>query len=151
MTALTLLAAMLPFMGGVVLAQAPKNAPAPSAEQKYELGEFSFSSKHLRDPFEPVFLLKARKLRVGYQVPTDKAKGLREGYELEELRLVGIIQKENARYAMMEDLQGKGMLFKKGDMINPRLWIVDVVENKVVMGYRTKKATKTFEVEIQKK
>jgi Tfp pilus assembly protein PilP len=136
---------------GFAFGQVGSQPAQPVPEKKYDVGEFSFSARKMRDPFEPVFLLKARKLRVGSQVPADKAKGLREGYELEELRLVGIVQKEKARYAMMEDLQGKGMLFKKGDMINPQLWIVDVVDSKVIMGYRTKKEVRTFEVEIQKR
>jgi Tfp pilus assembly protein PilP len=149
---ITLLTCLIVFSTGCfVYGQATKTAPPPLSDKKYELGEFSFGAKNMRDPFEPVFLLKARKLKVSHQVAADKAKGLREGYELEELRLVGIIQKEKARYAMMEDLQGKGMLFKKGDLINPQLWIVDVAENRVVMGYRTKKEVKTFEVEIQKR
>jgi Tfp pilus assembly protein PilP len=108
-------------------------------EKKYQIGDFSYISQERRDPFEPI-LLKVKKSNIS-----------KSGYELEELRLAGIIKKDSSWYAMMEDVQGRGIVFKKGDFLNNNLWIFDILEGKVIFAYRVKKEIRKFSVDIPKK
>jgi len=80
-----------------------------------------------------------------------KGASLKRGYELEELRLVGIMKAGNINIAMMEDMQGKGILFKKNDYLNKNLWIVDILADKVEFGYKIKGEIKTFTLDIPRK
>jgi Tfp pilus assembly protein PilP len=135
-----LLIMVTPTMG---LAQAVakveiKKVPVPKLD-----ANFSYTSKDKRDPFEPVFLAKMRTNRAG---PTSK-----EGYELEELRLVGILKTTGGRLAMMEDTQGKGLTFKKGDFVNKNTWVVDIEEEKVMVAYRVKGDIRKVGIDIPRK
>ena len=76
---------------------------------------------------------------------------LKRGYELEELKLVGIMKTGNKNLAMMEDMQGKGMLFKKNDYLNKNLWIVNILAEKVEFGYKIKGEIRTFTIDIPRK
>jgi Tfp pilus assembly protein PilP len=125
------------------LAQAPakveiKRAPTPKLD-----ADFSYTSKDRRDPFEAVYLAKIRANRAG---STSK-----EGYELEELRLVGILKTSGGKLAMMEDMQGKGLTFKKGDFLNKGAWITDIEEEKVVVAYRVKGDIREVAIDIPRK
>ncbi len=120
-------------------------------EKQVQIGDFTYTSKDKRDPFEPTYLFKAKRGKEKQVVKGSKGEVLKSGYELEELRLVGIIMKEKNRYAMMEDMQGRGVLFKNGDLINPTIFIVDILESKVILGYSVKGELRKFEMEIQKK
>lgn len=120
-------------------------------EKQVQIGDFTYTSKDKRDPFEPTYLFKAKRGKEKQVVKGSKGEVLKSGYELEELRLAGIIMKEKNRYAMMEDMQGRGVLFKKGDLINPTIFIVDILESKVILGYSVKGELRKFEMEIQKK
>jgi len=141
---------------GVVLAQAkiePKKAEAaatkPEAKKaepaplKFNVGDFTYTSVNRRDPFEPVALTSLKE--------AGKGASLKRGYELEELRLVGIMKAGNINIAMMEDMQGKGILFKKNDHLNKNLWIVDILADKVEFGYKIKGEIKTFTLDIPRK
>jgi len=165
------------FLGGIAVgicwSQAtatPAKQPSPSSTQqtaqtqpaqqkqqvgeqkKFDAGAFTYSGKERRDPFEPIFLLRVKKSRESISGRlAGKSSGARKGYELEELKLVGIIMKEKNRYAMMEDSEGRGVLFKKGDPVNPNLTVLDVETMKVVFGYRIKGEVKKFELEIKRK
>jgi Tfp pilus assembly protein PilP len=122
-----------------------KSEPTKKADvsQKFNVGDFVYVSENKRDPFEPLYLLKMRQ---------DKVAGVsKKGYELEELKLVGVLKTGNNRYAMMEDIQGKGISFKKGDFINNNLWISDIIDSKVVLNYKLKGETKRIEIDIPKK
>ena len=105
--------------------------------------DFSYTSKDCRDPFEPVFLTKAKQRQASGTT--------KEGYEMEELKLVGVLKSNGARFAMMEDMQGKGLLFKQGDYINKTTWIMDVDEEKVTMAYKIKGDTRKFAIDIPRK
>jgi Tfp pilus assembly protein PilP len=119
------------------------------AEQKkpgtpsLNVSDFVFSTENRRNPFEPVNLLKAKQKR--------ESGGTKAGYELEELRLVGTVKSDKKRVAMMEDMQGKGVMLKKGDFINNNLWVVDIPENKVVLGYKLKGEVKKIDIDLPKK
>ncbi|MCX5798962.1 MAG: pilus assembly protein PilP [Proteobacteria bacterium] len=126
----------------------PKKA---KEEKQVQIGDFTYTSKDKRDPFEPTYLFKAKRGKEKQVTKGSKGEVLKSGYELEELRLVGIIMKEKNRYAMMEDMQGRGVLFKNGDLINPTIFIVDILESKVILGYSVKGELRKFEMEIQKK
>jgi len=132
-------------------AKAPAGPPAkPEPEKKPSINAFTYTAQDRRDPFEPLYLLKAKKSKEGLLAKAQRGTAGRPGYELEELKLVGIVKKNKERYAMMEDLSGRGILFKKGDPINPTTSIIDILESKVIFGYRVKGELKKFEIEIQK-
>jgi Tfp pilus assembly protein PilP len=105
--------------------------------------DFSYTSKNRRDPFEPVFLTKLKQRQV--------SGALKEGYELEELKLVGMLRSGAAKFAVMEDMQGKGLLFKQGDFVNKTTWIMEVDEERVVMAYRIKGDIRKFAIDIPRK
>ena len=52
---------------------------------------------------------------------------------------------------MMEDAQGKGMLFKKGDFINKNLWVFDLLEDKVILAYKLKGDIRKIPMDIPRK
>jgi hypothetical protein len=120
-------------------------APAPPklAEEtvKYDIGDFVYSSDERRDPFEPIALLRLKRM---------KDTRANKGYDLGELRLVGVLKAGVKRFALMEDSQGKGVHFKKGDFLNSNLWVVDISEDKVVLGYKFKSQTKRIVLDIPK-
>ena len=126
--------------------------PGVPGDKKYDVGDFSFSSstKDTRDPFDSLYLNRLKKARYTYSSKGKKDGAIKHGYELEELRLVGIIKRDHNRFAMMEDLQGKGVLFKKGDPINPKISVLDIDESKVTLGLKIKGTVKKIELEIQK-
>jgi Tfp pilus assembly protein PilP len=101
-------------------------APKPP----YDAGNFTYTSTNRRDPFEQLHVTKQKE---------NKGKtSLKKGYELEELKVVGVLRADKDKFVMMEDMQGRGMLFKKGDFINTNLWVVDVLENQIALGYKLK-------------
>ena len=105
--------------------------------------DFSYTSRDRRDPFEPVFLTKGKQRQV--------SGALKEGYELEELKLVGMLKSGGAKFAMMEDMQGKGLLFKQGDFVNKTTWVMDVDEERVTMAYKIKGDIRKFDIDIPRK
>lgn len=121
--------------------QEAKKASVPP--QKFNIGDFNYSAENRRDPFEPVYLAKVKNSK--------EATSLKRGYELEELKLVGILKTDKTKYAMMEDMQGKGMMFKKGDKLNNNLWVADVVDGRVILAYRLKNDIKNINIDIPKK
>ncbi|MBP1731913.1 MAG: Pilus assembly protein, PilP [Deltaproteobacteria bacterium] len=135
-----LLILMVPATG---LAQAVAKVEIKKAPVRALDPDFSYTSKERRDPFEPVFLAKMRANRAG--------ANSKEGYELEELRLVGILKTTGGRLAMMEDTQGKGLTFKKGDFFNKNTWVVDIEEQKVMVAYRVKGDIRKVAIDIPRK
>ena len=135
-------------------------APAVGKERqetpvkKYNVEDFTYNAEGARNPFEPILLLKAKTSR-GMSVKASRDKGDRPtekvGYELEELRLVGVIKSGTGMIAMMEDTQGKGIFFRKGDRLNNSMWVMDVLASSVVLGYKTKGETKKITVDIPTK
>jgi Tfp pilus assembly protein PilP len=105
--------------------------------------DFSYTSKDRREPFEPVFLAKVKQRQV--------SGTLKEGYELEELKLVGMLKSGGAKFAMMEDTQGKGLLFKQGDFVNKTTWIMDIDDEKVIMAYKIKGDIRKFAIDIPRR
>jgi Tfp pilus assembly protein PilP len=120
---------------------AKENQPSKPTPTQNE-NEFSYSSQDRRDPFEPVYIERSKQ----------KGKeSLKQGYELEELSLVGIIQAGLMRFAVMEDAQGRGLWFKKGDRLNSNLWVSDILEDKVVMATSTRGDVRKIVVDIPRK
>jgi len=132
--------------------------PGKEAPQKYNVEDFAFSQESYRDPFAPVLLLKAKTAR-GANVKASTGKGStakaekidKIDYALEELRLVGIIKSGTGMIAMMEDSQGKGVFFRKGDYLNKNLWVMDVAASSVLLGYKAKGEIKKIAVDIPTK
>ena len=121
---------------------------APAAEVKgppsWDTKDFSYESQDRRDPFEPVYLLRVRNKK--------RAEAMdKTGYELEELKLAGVLKEGAVRFAMMEDLQGRGLLFKKGDFLNKNLWVFDILDDKVIMAYKLKGDIKKVPVDLPRK
>ncbi|HEY3275986.1 MAG TPA: pilus assembly protein PilP [Syntrophorhabdaceae bacterium] len=117
-----------------------QKGPAP---QGVNISDFSYSSENRRNPFEPVNLLRAKQKRDGGEA--------KSGYELEELRFVGEVKSDNKRFAMMEDMQGKGIMLKKGDFLNKNLWVLDIPPGKVILGYKLKGEIKKIDIDLPKK
>ncbi len=147
------------FLGiSCAYAQNPKVRPAGKKEaakedtaKKFDVEDFTYSAEG-RDPFEPVLLLKAKTSRgVSVGSSRDKKEAERIGYELEELRFVGVIKSGTGMIAMMEDMQGKGIFFRKGDHLNKNMWVMDVSASSMVVGYKTKGETKKIVVDIPSK
>lgn len=107
-------------------------------------GSFSYASQDKRDPFEQVYTLKTRKKDASLNQE-------KSGYELEELKLVGVIKTGAVTFAVMEDSQGKGLMFKKGDFLNGNLWLSDFLDDKVVFAYRLKGDVRKIPVDIPRK
>ncbi|MGD0489743.1 MAG: pilus assembly protein PilP [Syntrophorhabdales bacterium] len=115
-----------------------------TAATAQDMDRFSYTSKDRRDPFEPVYLLKAaRRTSVG---TTRK-----EGYELDELKFVGMMKSGSVTFALMEDMQGKGLLFKKGDFLNRNLWVFDALEDKVILAYKLRGDIRKISLDIPRK
>jgi Tfp pilus assembly protein PilP len=115
----------------------------PEAPVKSAIGDFNYTSDNRRDPFDPVYLERVKRSR--------EATSIKRGYELEELKLVGILKTDKNRFAMMEDMQGKGVMFKKGDYLNNNLWVVEVAEGRVVLAYKLKNDVRNINIDIPKK
>lgn len=125
-------------LAGRAQEKAPPKGPVP------DIGDFTYSSQDRRDPFEQVHLLKMAKKNLGIGVQ-------KSGYELEELKLVGVIKSGAVTFAVMEDTQGKGMMFKKGDFINSNMWLLDFLEDKVVFGYKLRGDIRRIAVDLPRK
>lgn len=110
---------------------------------KFAVGDFVYSAEGRRDPFEAVYLTRVKKSR--------ESATVKKGYELEELKLVGTLKTDKGRFAMMEDMQGRGILFKKGDFLNNSLWVTDVQEGRVVLAYKLKGDTRNINIDIPRK
>ncbi|MGD0229288.1 MAG: pilus assembly protein PilP [Syntrophorhabdales bacterium] len=106
--------------------------------------DFAYTSQDRRDPFEPVYLL--RKAKHKFDRPDERV-----GYELEELKFVGVIKSGAVRFAMMEDVQGKGLLFKQGDFLNKNLWVSDILEDKVILAHKLRNDIRKISIDIPRK
>jgi Tfp pilus assembly protein PilP len=118
----------------------PNNVEAPP---KFNVADFVYSSEGRRDPFQSLPLARLR--------DTKMKKTTKRGYELEELKIVGLLKTDKSKYVMMEDVQGKGITFQKGDYLNSNLWVVDVLDGNVVFGYKLKEEIKKFTVDVPRK
>jgi Tfp pilus assembly protein PilP len=126
--------------GNVVVGEA-KEAKKPVVD----IAAFSYTSQDRRDPFEQVQVLKAKKKSAS------SFDNVKSGYELEELKLVGVIKTGAVTFALMEDTQGKGMMFKKGDFLNSNLWVFDFLQDKVVFAHKLKGDVRKIPVDIPRK
>jgi len=115
---------------------------------KFDVGDFEYKSEGRRDPFEPVLLLKAKGAREVKVVKDKKSSADVLGYELEELKLVGVLKSDKGMMAMMEDTQGKGIFFRKGDPINQNMWVADISNSNVVFAYKLKGEIKKVVVDL---
>jgi Tfp pilus assembly protein PilP len=139
----------------ITFAAEVKKDPQPTKEQqtkkevvKFDIGDFEYKSEGKRDPFEPVLLLKAKSAREVKVVKDKKSTADVLGYELEELRLVGVLKSDKGMMAMMEDTQGKGIFFRKGDPINQNMWVADISNSNVVFAYKLKGEIKKVVVDL---
>ena len=128
-----------------------KESVAESNEAKYDLGDFSYTSEGKRDPFQAVLIMKAKAASEERSVKSKKAKSAPVEYELEALKLVGVLKSEKGMIAMMEDTQGKGIFFRKNDQLNKNMWVADISAKDVTLAYKLKGETKTIVVDIPEK
>lgn len=115
----------------------------PDKARTTNINDFTYTSQR-RDPFERAVAFKAKNQPPG----TDLVKA---GYELEELKLVGVMKAGTEKFAVMEDMQGKGLLFKKGQNLNSTLWVSDILEEKIILGHRLKGDTRLITLNIPRK
>lgn len=123
--------------GNVVVGEAKKPV--------VDIAAFSYTSQDRRDPFEQVQVLKTKKK------DPSSFNNAKSGYELEELKLVGVVKTGAVTFAVMEDTQGKGMMFKKGDFLNNNLWVFDFLQDRVVFAHKLKGDVRKIPVDIPRK
>jgi Tfp pilus assembly protein PilP len=128
--------------------QTSKESQIKKEVVKFDIGDFEYKSEGRRDPFEPVLLLKAKSAREVKVVKDKKSTTDALGYELEELKLVGVLKSDKGMMAMMEDTQGKGIFFRKGDPINQNMWVADISNSNVVFAYKLKGEIKNVVVDL---
>jgi Tfp pilus assembly protein PilP len=145
----------LMLSASIAFAAEVKKDPQTTKEQqtkkevvKFDIGDFEYKSEGKRDPFEPVLLLKAKSAREVKNVKDKKSTADVLGYELEELKLVGVLKSDKGMMAMMEDTQGKGIFFRKGDPINQNMWVADISNSNVVFAYKLKGEIKGVVVDL---
>ena len=148
--------------GGIILfatvsfaAEAKKDSPITIKEQqtrkveaKFDIGDFEYRSEGRRDPFEPVLLLREQSRREVKIIKDKKSTADALNYQLEELKLVGILKSDKGMMAMMEDTQGKGIFFRKGDPLNQNMWVADISNSNVVFAYKLKGEIKKVVVDL---
>lgn len=108
-----------------------------------QLENFVYTSKGKRDPFFATALYERKK--------TVAVKEEKVYYELEELKIVGILKTDRGFFAMMEDKQGNGILFKVGDYINKNMWIQEIRNDRIVFAYKLKDEIRTITMDVPKK
>ena len=131
--------------------QTIKEQQTKKEEMKVDIGDFEYKSEGRRDPFEPVLLLKAKSAREVRIIKDKKNDTEALGYELEELKLVGVLKSDKGMMAMMEDTQGKGIFFRKGDPLNQNMWVADISNTNVVFAYKLKGEIKKVVVDLPTK
>jgi Tfp pilus assembly protein PilP len=114
----------------------------PDKGKTSNLNDFTYTSQR-RDPFERALALKGKN-QLG-------SEALRTGYELEELKLVGVMKAGPEKFAIMEDMQGKGLLFKKGESLNKNMWVSEILEEKVILSHRLRGDTRLISLNIPRK
>ncbi len=128
--------------------------PAAKSVTKFDVADFEYKSEGRRDPFEAVMMNKMAKSRVGAVASKNKKEQEDQvSYELESLKLVGVLKSDTGMMAMMEDAQGKGIFFRKGDPLNNKIgmWVADIASNNVVFAYKLKGEIKKVVVDLPKK
>jgi len=128
-----------------------KEQETKKEETKFDIGDFEYKSEGRRDPFEPVLLLREKSRREVKVVKDKKSTEDALSYELEELRLVGVLKSDKGMMAMMEDTQGKGIFFRKGDPLNQNMWVADISNSNVVFAYKLKGEIKKVVVDLPTK
>jgi Tfp pilus assembly protein PilP len=115
---------------------------------KFDIGDFEYKSEGRRDPFEPVLLLREQSRREVKVIKDKKRTVDALNYQLEELKLVGVLKSDKGMMAMMEDTQGKGIFFRKGDPLNQNMWVADITNSNVVLAYKLKGEIKKVIVDL---
>ena len=117
-------------------------------EIKFDIADFEYKSEGRRDPFEPVLLLREQSRREIKVVKDKKSTTDALSYELEELKLVGVLKSDKGMMAMMEDTQGKGIFFRKGDPLNQNMWVADISNSNVIFAYKLKGEIKKVIIDL---
>lgn len=134
---------MLFLLASISSAQTPPVQQTTQGKgDQANMGDFTYTSQR-RDPFERSLGFKT-KGQLGEQP-------MKSGYELEELKLVGVLKAGPDKYAVMEDTQGKGLLFKKGANLNKNMWVSEILEEQVILGQRLKGDTRMISLNIPRK
>jgi len=119
-------------------------------EAKFDIGDFEYKSEGRRDPFEPILMNKERSRKDIKFNKDKKTSEDKKGYELEELKLVGVLKSDKGMMAMMENTQGEGIFYRKGDPLNNRMgmWVADISNSNVVFAYKLKGEIKKVVVDL---
>jgi Tfp pilus assembly protein PilP len=130
-------------MPSYLFAQDKTKKSIPITFPKTAFEAFSYSAQDRRDPFEIIY-----KDRI---VKPSAVQQQKSGYELEELKVVGVLKTGDVKFAIMEDVQGRGLFFKKGDFINNTMWVLDILENKIILGHRLRGDIRKIQIDIPRK
>ena len=134
-----------------IAADVKKEEQTKKEEIKFDIGDFEYKSEGRRDPFEPI-LLNKEKAKKDIRISSKDKRTVedRMGYELEELRLVGVLKSDKGMMAMMENAKGEGIFYRKGDPLNNQLgmWVADISNSNVVFAYKLKGEIKKVVVDL---
>jgi Tfp pilus assembly protein PilP len=151
---ITILVALVLSASLSFAAEIKKGPQTQKEETKFDIGDFEYKSEGRRDPFEPVLLNKEKAKRDIRVSPKDrKTFENKMGYELEELKLVGVLKSDKGMMAMMENAKGEGIFYKKGDPLNNQIgmWVADITNTNVVFAYKLKGEIKKVVVDLPTK
>ena len=98
---------------------------------------FRYSAMHLRDPFETATVKQASKVKVtgkgkGPRPVEGRAREVLEAFPLDSLRMVGTLEQNDIRWALIQSNDGTIHRIKKGNYIGQNHGkITDITEEKI--------------------
>jgi type IV pilus assembly protein PilP len=125
---------------------------------------FTYSDTDMRSPFVPSMMEEVAQKNVGdngIRPDTHRRKEPLEGYPLDSLRMVGTVEKQGKRWAVIQDTDGTVHSISKGNYIGQNDGHVDdITEEKVIVteiipdptgGWRERKSFLALVDDSQKK
>ncbi|WP_163337868.1 pilus assembly protein PilP [Desulfopila sp. IMCC35008] len=105
------------------------------SDTKQDTETFSYELESRRDPFVPFLSPKSTSSSVDLDEIVDTAGELSgmQVFEPGQLNLVALLERDNVRYAMVEDVTGKGYILSQGIKIGRRGVVKDIIPNKVLI------------------
>jgi hypothetical protein len=107
-----------------------------SISENQEITEsFSYALENRKDPFVPFLSPKSTSSSVDMNeiVETEEELTGMQLFEPGQLKLVALFVKDSVRYAMVEDVTGKGYILSQGTEIGRRGVVKDIIPNKVLI------------------
>jgi len=91
------------------------------------------------DPFKPLFISKSNKKEDNaaptYVVVEQRDKGPLENFELNQLKLTGIIRTTDKNIALVQEASGRGYVIQKGTRIGTKGGkVADILKDRIIVG-----------------